>query len=312
MQVHGITGRLGVCSFRELPGEHPYILSLPQRETLTLLEENLSRFPNVTLHRGCEVQAVRQDRDAAILSVEGHPSVSARFVVACDGWRSPLRRQLKIRTAEKQYACHFVMGDFLDCSGLRDEAHLFFTAEGAVESFPLPGGLRRWIVQTANAMPEAPPGFISSLAAQRSGIFLEPSHQVNQSAFTPRRLDCALFHDHRVILCGDAAHAMSPIGGQGMNVGFADAEMLAGLLVAVLCHGQPPAPLLEAYQKARQKAARMAAHRAAQGMWLGTWTGLPASLLRDYLLSEILLGPTLGRELGARFAMMDLPRQSLQ
>jgi 2-polyprenyl-6-methoxyphenol hydroxylase-like FAD-dependent oxidoreductase len=201
------------------------------------------------------------------------------------------------------------MGDFADESGLGEEAHLFFTAEGAVESFPLPEGGRRWIVQTPAPQPaDAPWGPLRDTVQERTGILLQSRDQLNQSVFTPGRMDAEVYFDHRVILCGDAAHAMSPIGGQGMNVGFADAEMLAHALTAIIRNGVPSGPLLQHYQKTRQAAARVAANRAASGMWLGTWRGRPAAWLRDLLMRQILFRPPLVHHLGPRFAMTTLPR----
>ncbi|WP_075090254.1 FAD-dependent oxidoreductase [Verrucomicrobium spinosum] len=144
--------------------------------------------------------------------------MTARFVIACDGWRSPIRQHLQIPVRERRYGCHFVMGDFIDRSGMAEQAHLFFTPDGAVESFPLPGGIRRWIVQTPGPMLVIPRGFISRIVQQRAGLVLDAASQLNHSTFNPQRLDCASLYRGRVILCGDAAHAMSPIGGQGMNV----------------------------------------------------------------------------------------------
>lgn len=306
VHVHGLSGRVGACSFQELPGRYPYILSLPQRVTLALLEHNLCRFPNVTLHRNWEVTGLSQTDAGHVVLQGGGGQVRAAYTVACDGWCSGVRSMLKIRTWEKQYGCHFVMGDFADRSGLGEEAHLFFTPEGAVESFPLPGGIRRWIVQTSCPMSETAPGFVSQTVQERAGFTPEPADQLNQSAFTPQRKDCEVLYDHRVILCGDAAHVMSPIGGQGMNVGFADAEMLAGLLPKMIRGGKDPGAMLEEYQRSRQQATRLAANRAAQGMWLGTWTGWLACVLRDVILGGVLLRPPMAKLLGSRFAMMDL------
>ena len=75
------------------------------------------------------------------------------------------------------------------------------------------------------------------------------------------------------MLAGDAAHVMSPIGGQGMNTGFADAEHLSDVLARILRRGVPPERLLPAYTQFRRRAFRTAAARAASGMWLGTRTG---------------------------------------
>lgn len=309
VHVHGISGQIGICSFRELPGAHSYILSLPQQQTLSLLEQHLRLTPNVALLRGREVAQVESAGEQVTVGfTESAPKMTARFVIACDGWRSPIRQQLQIPVRERRYGCHFVMGDFIDSSGMAEEAHLFFTPDGAVESFPLPGGIRRWIVQTPGPLLMIPRGYISRIVQQRAGIVLDAASQLNHSTFNPQRLDCASLYRGRVILCGDAAHAMSPIGGQGMNVGFADAEMLAGLLPGMVRGAGDHAEKLERYEQERRRAARIAANRAAQGMWLGTWTGGSASWLRDVILGGVLLQGPFARLMASRFAMMDVPR----
>jgi 2-polyprenyl-6-methoxyphenol hydroxylase-like FAD-dependent oxidoreductase len=204
------------------------------------------------------------------------------------------------------------MGDFVERTSLTDEAHLFFMADGAVESFPLPNGLRRWIVQTPEFMQPAPPGFISEIVKCRTGIVLPPDDQTNESAFTPRRYDCSRYHEGRVILCGDAAHGMSPIGGQGMNTGFADAEFLAGILPGIVRRGEASGPLLDAYERFRRKAARTAIFRAEWGMWFGTWRGRLRARVRDFVIRDIMCRWPVASRMGPLYAMLTIPFNTLE
>jgi len=309
--VHGESGYLGCASFRDIPARHRCILSLPQQATLALLESRLAELPQVTLRRAVEIREIDQDAGRVTLRGEGL-TATARWLVGCDGSRSRVRDLLRLRTSGGAYGCHFVMGDFIDRTPLREDAPLWFTAEGAVEAFPLPGGRRRWIVQTAAAEPGASPELIASLVRRRAGVVLAAEDQLNQSAFSPRWLQCEQYHDGRVLLCGDAAHLMSPIGGQGMNTGWADAELLAEVLAAVERRGCSPEPLLDAYDRCRRRAANVAIRRAAQGMWLGTRTGILASWLRDLFLRECLFQEPLARRIGPRFAMLTIPGNTLQ
>jgi 2-polyprenyl-6-methoxyphenol hydroxylase-like FAD-dependent oxidoreductase len=242
---------------------------------------------------------------------EGFTS-TARWLVGCDGHKSRVRELIKMRGKSANYGCHFLMGDFCDRTTLGDDAHLWFTQDGAVESFPLPDGRRRWIVQTRQAMPETERGFISDIVRRRTGHDLDAQDQQNQSPFSPRWMQTEQYHDGRVILCGDAAHLMSPIGGQGMNTGWADAEFLSEALLAIELRGQPALPLLEAYDRCRHRASNAATARAARGMWLGTRTGRVQSWLRDVFMRECLFKGPLSRRIGPYFAMLTIPYNTVK
>ena len=301
--VHGQSGKLGCVSFREIPDVNRFVLSLPQVTTIAILQRHLGQEH---LESGCEVSDLRQFEDHCCVQA-GERVLTARFVIACDGSRSRLRELIGMRAPGRVYDCHFVMGDFLDRTGLGDEAHLFFTAAGSVESFPLPGGQRRWVVQTDVRLDHPPPGLVSELTRQRTGMEVSVSDQVNESVFTPRRFNSDRYYKGRIILCGDAAHGMSPIGGQGMNTGFADAEFLA----AILCQDEPM-KLLPAYNRFRRKAAKTATFRAEWGMWLGTWRGKVLSMVRDVILKFLLCQGPFARHMGSFYAMLTIPFNTLQ
>jgi 2-polyprenyl-6-methoxyphenol hydroxylase-like FAD-dependent oxidoreductase/protein-S-isoprenylcysteine O-methyltransferase Ste14 len=310
-RVHGACGQLGMATFRELPGPRRFILSLPQRTTVELLEAAVTAMPGVTLRRGLEVTGLEQDAGSVTLRGEGFEARS-RWLAACDGHRSPVRELLRLRVGSGDYGSHFVMGDFIDRSDLGTEAQLWFTPEGAIESFPLPEGRRRWIAQLDQPAGVPVTGRIPQLVAARAGLTLADADQLNESGFSPRWLAAERYVDGRVILCGDAAHVMSPIGGQGMNTGWADAEFLADALAAIERAGREPAPLLAAYEHCRQRASRAATRRAASGMWLGTRTGKLASRLRDVLLRFLLNRPVPAHWLARRFAMLTIPCGSVR
>lgn len=138
-QIHGESGHLGCVSFRNIPGPHRYVLSLPQSETMATLQRHVeAACPTVFHQLGREITCVTQEEDGCALtfSGEGSPSLHAKYVVACDGSRSALRNAHQFRSRGRSYDVHFVMGDFIDRANLGDEAHLFFKANGSVESFP--------------------------------------------------------------------------------------------------------------------------------------------------------------------------------
>jgi len=130
--AHANRSPLGVLSFARLPGEFPFILTLPQARTEAILERELLRRAPGRVRLGTEV------RDAG--------EVDADYVIACDGWRSQLREAAGIRFPGAAYPDTFLMGDFADCTPIGPRAGIYLCRHGLVESFPLPGKMRRYVV----------------------------------------------------------------------------------------------------------------------------------------------------------------------
>jgi 2-polyprenyl-6-methoxyphenol hydroxylase-like FAD-dependent oxidoreductase len=81
-----------------------------------------------------------------------------------------------------------------------------------------------------------------------------------------QRVDCDTFVDGRLVLVGDAAHAMEPTLGQGANSAFVDAAVLAGVLSpeadlgdALIAYDRRRRPAVQAVQRAADRAARLTA-----------------------------------------------------
>jgi 2-polyprenyl-6-methoxyphenol hydroxylase-like FAD-dependent oxidoreductase len=95
-----------------------------------------------------------------------------------------------------------------------------------------------------------------------------------------------------LVLAGDAAHVVSPIGGQGMNLGWLDAVALADAVGRVRERG-PAAygPELAAYERRRRRSAQVALWRAALNTRLGRPAGPRRAAARDALLRRALRPP---------------------
>lgn len=301
---------LGTLDLRTLPPPFNYVLSIPQSALVRLLRDKLHAWAAVRLIVGKEVQAITQTHHGVIVKVydsamDQVTPFSARFVVACDGNRSPTRTLAGIPLQGKTYAASFMMGDFPESTPWSGEARLFFTATGSIESFPLPHAKRRWVIQANPTLPNATA--IVRRVEEVTGIVLAAAEAESVTTFTPERRLCRTYFKGRVILCGDAAHVMSPIGGQGMNTGLADAWHLAPVLKRLCETGAAPDHLLMRYEKCRRRAYRVAADRAACGMWLGTRKGHRLAALRDLFVRHILFGTPLRHHLGPYFAMQTIP-----
>jgi len=316
-EVHESCTRLGRLDFHDIASEYRFFLSIPQARTVEILAENLEKFSSVTVRRGTEFVGLEQEPDGVCATLKDtesliHFEARARFLIGCDGHRSGVRHAAKLKTRERAYPQRFVMADFADRSGLGDEARLFFAPEASVESFPLPGGWRRWIVLANGRWNESPLEYLIQTVQRLTGFNLgnEPARFV--STFGASRMVVNRYYSGRVALAGDAAHVMSSIGGQGMNTGFADAEMLANVLPIVLSKPQATDECFRLYDRIRRRAYEVAARRAERGMWLGTLRGRVGSGFRKHLIRDVLFRRPLRHRLAPHFAMLTIPFRNLK
>lgn len=302
---------LGFLDFSSLPPPHNYVLSLPQGALVSALWRRLRGEPSVVFETDCTVEDIALDRwGAAVRKIASDGTarlLRCQFLALCDGARGRLRTRLGPDSFARPYGPRFVMGDAPDAADWGDEAHLFFTPFGSLESFPLPDGRRRWVALMRPGDPEAPAAALDERIRRLTGAPGRAGDWIETSRFAPeRRLAPRYFHG-RAILCGDAAHVMSPIGGQGMNTGLGDAARLAEALIAILRAGADAETELRRYQRERRRVFLRAAARAARGMWLGTRTGRGASALRSALIRFLLGAPARQSSLARYFSMWSLP-----
>jgi len=174
--------------------------------------------------------------------------------------------------------------------------------------------MRRWIIQVPLQLKPDETNIGATVVEQvnkRIGIGLSVHDAVFESFFRPQRHVAETYVQGRVLLCGDAAHVMSPIGGQGMNTGFADAAYLDKTLSAALeAPGDAPRRFSD-YEHIRRRAFNIAASRAARGMWLGTRRGRMCSVLRQGLIGHVLFRPSIRERLARYFAMLTIPGNTL-
>lgn len=298
---------LGTLSFARASDTHPYVVTLDQHRTEAILRDRLHAEAPAALRTGIGLTALERHADhvdASGTGPDGEPvALRARFVVGADGARSTVRELLGIGTSGRDYPDRYVMGDFADPEPASrvGSALVDVGPEGVVESFPLPGGRRRYValVDGSTAAPAWRPDSAPDLAAAqvlagvvraRTGARPETDSCTMLSGFSVRRRAAERIGVGRVVLIGDAAHEISPIGGQGMNLGWLDATELAPLLAEAVRSGAAgPWP---AFARRRTLIARRAARQAEANMALGRPAGRAALLAREAGLRSALALPS--------------------
>ena len=280
----------------------PPVLTLKQVRTEAILARRVSQLDPGALVRGFCLKTLHDGGTFLTLSASHGTHIQARLVVGADGARSAVRRLLGIATGGRDHPDTYLMGDFPDTGSDGATAVLHLEPGGIVESFPLPDGLRRWVAHTDSLLEGADAATLARIILARTGMSVDAGANSMLSAFGVRTRLARRMVQGRVALVGDAAHEISPIGGQGMNLGWLDAAALAPIVVDALA-GRATGARLAGFERDRMGAARTAARQAQLNMVLGR--AMPPSFLqwRNGVLGRIFTLPSAQNLVARRFTM---------
>ncbi|WOQ69535.1 NAD(P)/FAD-dependent oxidoreductase [Microbacterium limosum] len=285
----------GVVRFDRLEARHPYVATLPQSRTEDALAEAAASWGATAVVRGCTVEGVRGGPEAVRLRLrrgDVTTEETARIVVVATGSAGRAITPLTASTRIRAYPDRYVMTDAPDATGEGTTAVVHLHPEGVLESFPLPGGMRRFVAWRSPADAEAEPtGWLRDAITRRTGSADAASAVSTAAAFGVRRALVPRMRWGRVVAIGDAAHEVSPIGGQGMNLGLIDAATLAPLLASWIVTGEEPAGELREWDRRRRRAAAMSARIATANTVIGRTAGPVAHRARTAALRGILHSP---------------------
>ncbi|GAB2519445.1 FAD-dependent monooxygenase [Nocardiopsis aegyptia] len=265
---------------------HPYAVMISQNETERVLAERLGEL-GTAVETGVRLVGVDSagsgasgDRPAARLE---HPDgrveeVEPSWLVGADGAHSTVRSLLGIGYTGRQPELTFAITDAELTTGLSaDLSHYCYSPRGAVVLGPMGGGVFRLAVNVApDAHPERPgPEVFQRVLDERAGGGSTVERLRWSALFQVRCRLAETFRVGRCFLVGDAAHIISPAGGQGMNTGMQDAVNLAWRLGGVL-GGELDDAVLDGYDTER----RTVSHRVARSTAFMTRFGVVTTPVR--------------------------------
>ncbi len=243
-----------------LPAPPPWPLAWPsyasfiQPELDAELRAALAARPTATVRLDAEVVALAQHPDHASLTLRSGETVHAKYVLACDGGASTLRRLLGASVEDMAFDEPWIVIDtLLERDVPLPPTNVQYCDPARPATFINgPGRLRRWEFSVA-------PGEDLAEMAQEDTIWrlLAPWLQPGDATLwriAPYRFHAVVaeqWRHGRVLLAGDAAHQTPPFMGQGLNQGMRDAANLAWKLAWVL-RGQAGEALLDSYTAERR------------------------------------------------------------
>jgi 2-octaprenylphenol hydroxylase len=223
------------------------------------LEEQAASLANVAVLHARKAISFAATAEGARMALEGGETIEADLLVGADGPDSPVRAAFALPVDERPYGEDGVVANFeaeRDHGGI---ARQWFRADGVLAWLPLPG--RRisivWSTPAAHAAELA--GLDAARLAERvqdaGGAALGELRAISRAARFPlRMIQVERTVAPGVALVGDAAHAVHPLAGQGVNLGFQDARVLADVIASRSPLERPgDLRLLRRYARARRE-----------------------------------------------------------
>jgi 2-polyprenyl-6-methoxyphenol hydroxylase-like FAD-dependent oxidoreductase len=265
----GVNGQaFDLIDFRHLPTACKYMVLVPQWDFLNFLANKAKRYPSFRLEMNTEATGLLWEHDRVVgvtaQSASGPLEIRADVTVACDGRWSVIREQSGLPVKEfpmpidvlwfrlpradsapealgyiggGQIVIAIDRGDYWQCGAIIDK-----------------DGFEK--VQ-ADGLPEFRSRIASAAPFLASGLdSLSDWDQVKLLSVRANRMRKWWLLG---LLCiGDAAHAMSPVGGIGVNYAIADAVAAANALAGPLQNGRVSDDELRAIQKRRNTPTKVA------------------------------------------------------
>lgn len=259
-------GEKEVFNFNLRPQEghqRPGMVNLQQYYLEEFLVARARQLPNLEIRFKNNVISVEQDDSKATVRVEtpdGAYTLSADWLIAADGARSPIRNMLGLDIDGKIFMDRFLIADVVMKADYPAERWFWFDPpfhrNQSVLLHKQADNVWRIDFQLGwNADPEEekkPENVIPRIKAMLGDDREFELEWVSVYTFQCRRM--GRFNHNRVLFVGDAAHQVSPFGARGANSGIQDTDNLAWKLKLVL-DGKAPASLLDSYSAERCYAA---------------------------------------------------------
>lgn len=274
-QLSGIIGgeKVRIADFSHLPAHARFIALMPQWEFLDCVADLARAYPRFSLRMNAEVTNLLWEGGRVAGAICNDVPIRAKLVIAADGRRSLLRGQAalprmdlgapidvfwfrlsKERTGDNRSTGVIATGRLL---ALLDRGDYWQCAY--VFAKGMAGDLRERGLDNFRGDVAATAPFLGGAVGE-----LETWDQVKLLTVELDRL--TKWHRPGLLAIGDAAHAMSPIGGVGINLAVQDAVAAANYLAGPMADGSDVDDLLWRVQRRRMLPTRIvqAMQRTAQ------------------------------------------------
>lgn len=260
--------RIPLANFSHVPTRCRFIAMMPQWDFLNFIARHATALPNFTLLQQHEVTGLRRDNGkvvgVAARSPAGVVEIDADLVIGADGRHSIVRREAELPVVDYGAPIDVLWFRLPKDANDRDQTAgyiwpgLFFVTIDRGEywqcAYVIPKG-------GGDAVRAAGVAAFRERIARRLPFLadnLASLQDIDQLKLLEVQVNClSRWHAPGVLCIGDAAHAMSPVGGVGINLAIQDAVAAARILALPLRERRVTARDLQAVQDRRMFPARM-------------------------------------------------------
>jgi 3-(3-hydroxy-phenyl)propionate hydroxylase len=261
------------------------------------LLRGLDRFECVDVAWNARMESYEETADGVTVAIAGAPStVTARYLVGCDGGRSATRGLMGVSFEGTTSATRWLVIDLATDPLGHPNSEVGADPVRPYASISIAHGIRRFeFMIHADETDEQVerPEFIARMLAP----FVPHPERVDvirHRVYTHHSRIAGAFRKGRTLLAGDAAHLMPVWQGQGYNSGIRDAANLGWKLAAVVS-GQAGDALLDTYDAERRKHARAMIDLSTMVGRVISPTDRRVAALRDRVIRAASVVPTLKR-----------------
>lgn len=237
---------------------------IENRWLVSALWHQAEQTPGITLLAGRTLQHWQNQGDQILATLSDDSTVTASVMAACDGRFSKVRRDAGMATREWDYHQHAIVTTVRHHQPHCGVAHQVFLETGPLAFLPLQDETGDqhassivWSVDNNAVQPllDLPKDeFLSALNRRFEHTLGELTDCDPRVSFPLQQMHSKHYIAPRLVLVGDAAHALHPLAGQGVNLGFQDAATLASEWHRARQRGEDPGSerTLRRYQRQRQ------------------------------------------------------------
>ncbi|AIL65505.1 2-octaprenyl-6-methoxyphenol hydroxylase [Rickettsiales bacterium Ac37b] len=271
----------------ELVSGQPLGFMLENNTLIHKLYESAKNYENLIMYSECHYNLIEEKNDKVFITLENKAILSADILIAADGKNSAVRKLTNIEVVSKNYDQTAIVCSVSHELNHHNIAQERFLPSGPFAILPLRGGFHSAIVWTEKKdrvpvlMSMVDEEFLYFLRQRFTDYLGEIKIHKPRFAYPLSFSYAKKYYSHNIVLVGDAAHAIHPIAGQGVNMGFRDIEILVKLMVQYkkLGFALNNSQLLAEYERTRQA--------DNQAMLLITH-GLNALFSNDYLPVKVM------------------------